>query len=96
MPSLFAPSTAEHSQPILCCYTNRTGQIQIVRISNISNWYFERVIFPGQRLLFEAPIDAQLEIHTGAMASAISTDTLPCYTLQVQQPEPSGVVSHNQ
>lgn len=44
---------------------NATHQIQVVRIGNIPNWYFERVMFPGQRLMFEAAAEAVLEIHTG-------------------------------
>lgn len=69
---------------LTCCYTNRSGQIQIIRITNIANWYFERVVFPAQRLLFEANPDAVLEIHTGMMASAILSDRLPCRELQVE------------
>jgi len=57
--------------------------MQIVRITNIQNWYFERVVFPGQRLMFEAMLEAQLEIHTGMMASAILSDTIPCDRLIV-------------
>ena len=48
---------------VLCCYINRTDKIQIARIANIEQWYFERVIFPQQRLLFDAPPEAELEIH---------------------------------
>ena len=70
---------------ILCCYVNATSQIQIARITNIPNWYFERVVFPGQRLVFEALPQALLEIHTGMMASAILSDTVPCTRLQVDQ-----------
>lgn len=66
---------------ILCCYVNATSQIQIARITNISNWYFERVVFPGQRLVFEALPEALLEIHSGMMASAILSDTIPCKRL---------------
>lgn len=47
----------------LCCYINRTNKIQIGRIANIEQWYFERVIFPQQRLLFDAPPEAELEIY---------------------------------
>ena len=64
---------------------NATSRIQVVRITNISNWYFERVVFPGQRLMFEAPITGQLEVHTGMMASAILSDRIPCQKLAVQQ-----------
>ncbi len=47
----------------LCCYINRTNKIQIGRIANIDQWYFEKVIFPQQRLLFDAPPEAELEIY---------------------------------
>jgi hypothetical protein len=76
----------EQSGKILCCYINATSKIQVVRISDIPNWYFERVVFPGQRLVFEAPKIAHLEIHTGMMASAILSDTIPCDRLALDEP----------
>jgi hypothetical protein len=54
----------DSERQILCGYTNNTSQIQIIRISNITNWYFERVAFPKEMLLFEALPEAELEIHT--------------------------------
>ena len=74
---------------VLCCYVNATSQIQIARISNIANWYFERVVFPGQRLIFEALPKALLEIHTGMMASAILSDTIPVERLQISDHDDS-------
>jgi len=68
---------------ILCYYANATHLVQVVRIANIPNWYMERVIFPGQRLMFEAPAEAVLEIHTGMVATAILSDKIPCYVLRV-------------
>ncbi|MBW4567799.1 MAG: DUF1830 domain-containing protein [Tolypothrix carrinoi HA7290-LM1] len=76
----------EQSGKILCCYVNATSKIQIARISDIPSWYFERVVFPGQRLVFEAPKVAHLEIHTGMMASAILSDTIPCDRLALDEP----------
>ena len=76
----------EQSEKILCCYVNATSKIQIARISDIPSWYFERVVFPGQRLVFEAPRVAHLEIHTGMMASAILSDTIPCDRLALDEP----------
>ena len=70
---------------ILCHYVNATNVVQIARNTNIPNWYFERVVFPGQRLLFEAPLRAELGIHTGLIPSAILSDRIPCAKdLQVQ------------
>ena len=74
---------------VLCCFVNATSQIQIARITNIPNWYFERVVFPGQRLVFESEPQGVLEIHTGMMASAILSDTIPCKKLALQAISPS-------
>jgi Domain of unknown function (DUF1830) len=86
MAQILDPLPPEQSGKILCCYVNATSKIQVARISNISNWYFERVVFPGQRLVFEAPRPALLEIHTGMMASAILSDRIPCDRLIFNDP----------
>jgi hypothetical protein len=75
---------------ILCCYVNDTHQIKIARITNIPNWYFERVVFPGERLLFEALPAAQLEIYTSRfsiidLVEVSQCDRLAVKTAQVQQ-----------
>jgi hypothetical protein len=72
---------SKQSDWIVCSYVNATRQIQILRIANIPHWYFERVIFSGQRFWFEAPPNADLEIHTGMMASAILSDKIQCNRL---------------
>ncbi|MGF1458549.1 MAG: DUF1830 domain-containing protein [Leptolyngbyaceae cyanobacterium] len=78
---------SDQSGAVLCCYVNATSKMQIVRITNVRDWYFERVVFPGQRLMFEALPQAQLEIHTGMMASAILSDTIPCDRLAIDPEE---------
>jgi hypothetical protein len=80
---MFDPPPTSERDTVVCCYANCTSKIQVARISNIPNWYFERVVFPGQRLMFEASVVGQLEIHTGMMASAILSDTIPCSRLVV-------------
>ncbi len=69
--------------PMLCSYVNTTNQIQVVRITNLPDTFFERTVFPGQRIVFETLPTAQLEIHTGMMATAILSDILPCDRLQL-------------
>lgn len=72
----------------LCCYVNATAHVEVVRITNVSHWYFERVVFPGQRLLFKAPAMARLEIHTGMSISSIVSETIDCQRLQLKnQPD---------
>lgn len=75
-------------EPLLCSYVNSSTRMQIVRISNIPGWYFERVVFPGQRLLFRAPAMGLLEINSTAIASAILADHIPCRYLRVEEDEP--------
>ncbi|MEG4996999.1 DUF1830 domain-containing protein [Microcoleus sp. B4-D4] len=91
MAQILDPLPSDTDSKILCCYVNATSLIQIARISNIPNWYFERVVFPGQRLVFEAMSAAALEIHTGMMASAILSDTIPCDRLQINEDPYSNV-----
>lgn len=88
MSQILDPLPNDKDSSILCTYVNATSQIQIARITNIPNWYFERVVFPGQRLVFEASLNAILEIHTGMMASAILSDTIPCTKLRLNKDEP--------
>jgi hypothetical protein len=85
MAQIIDPVPQNGGNSILCCYVNATSQIQVARITNIPNWYFERVVFPGQRLVFEALPAALLEIHTGMMASAILSDTIPCTRLCINE-----------
>lgn len=87
MSQILDPLPNDENVSILCCYINATSQIQVARITNISNWYFERVVFPGQRLVFEANPNGILEIHSGMMASAILSDTIPCQRLALQKIE---------
>ncbi|GEM_PF-511589 len=83
MAQIIDPIPHDDKNVLLCCYVNATSQIQVARITNIRNWYFERVVFPGQRLVFESVPEGLLEIHTGMMASAILSDKIPCKTLVI-------------
>jgi len=87
MAQIFDPLPSDSASYIVCCYVNATSRIQVARITNIPNWYFERVVFPGQRLVFETLSEAMLEIHCGMMASAILSDTIPCESLKIFEGE---------
>ena len=84
MTQILDPIPFDSSDSALCCYVNTASKIQVVRITNIQNWYFERVVFPGQKLMFEASIRGQLEVHSGTMASSILEDTIPCTRLLME------------
>lgn len=70
---------------VLCGYANTTSAVQIIRIVNIPNWYFEKVIFPGQRLLFEAKLDAELDVYTSRFGQPVLVKQIPAIYLQVEQ-----------
>ncbi|MBW4494751.1 MAG: DUF1830 domain-containing protein [Oscillatoria princeps RMCB-10] len=74
---------SETTSAILCCYINGTAHLQIVRLPKLTNGFYDRVIFPGERLLFEAIPEAQLEIHTAKPANIIMSQKILCARLQV-------------
>jgi len=69
---------------LLCHFFNHRNQVVIARISNIPNWYLERVVFPAQRFLFEAPEEAVLEIHSPEQGT-IHEDTIACRELSTSE-----------
>lgn len=75
------------SRQLLCCYTNATSKLQVIRIANIPNWRFEHVVFPKQRLLFEAPLNAEVEIQTSYLGEAVLVKKIPSASLEVQHAE---------
>lgn len=95
MAQIIDPIPSDESNRIVCCYVNATSKIQIARSSNTGNWYFERVVFPGQRLVFEAPSQAVLEIHTGMMASSILSDNIPCDRLAMNEESSSAFMGQS-
>lgn len=78
---------ADYADRILCCYTNNTRRIKIARITNISNWYFERVVFPREKILFEALPKAQLEIYVMGSSTVVLIEVTDCDRLAVKSSE---------
>ena len=76
---------SELSGRILCCYVNETSMMHIARIVNITNWYFERTVFPGERLLFEALPEAELEIWQSVETGAVAFNKFLCDELRVEE-----------
>jgi hypothetical protein len=85
MTSAFTSLPPNLSGRILCYYVNSTTQIQKARIANIPNWLFERVIFPRQRVLFEAIPEGLLEIHTCSHQGETIFNQIPCLQLRVRE-----------
>ncbi|MEB3281890.1 MAG: DUF1830 domain-containing protein [Lyngbya sp.] len=69
----------------LCCYSNSSEKMQVVRITNIQNWYLERVVFPREYFLFEAPSEAELEVYEGDTNGVKLLAKHSCGNLQVEE-----------
>ncbi len=74
------PDTLPDCRP--CFYINATSRTQTVLIRNIDSSSRERVVFPGQHLVFEAPTSALSVILTTERNKAIVTDIIPCRQLR--------------
>ncbi|MBV9385022.1 MAG: DUF1830 domain-containing protein [Chroococcidiopsidaceae cyanobacterium CP_BM_ER_R8_30] len=72
-----------NSEQILCCYTNTTKFLQITRSEDSPAWQFERIVFPGERLLFEALPKAKLEVYICTMGKQSISATITCDYLRV-------------
>lgn len=77
------PQISSESQPILCFYKNTTDKIQIAKISGFKHCYLEQVVFPAEKILFNAFPEAELEIYTGSMISGALIEKIRCSRLQV-------------
>jgi len=60
---------------LLCFYVNTTSRIQIIRLTNLDNFDWQRVVFPGQRLMFEAVPSALLEIKPAEVVTILISCT---------------------
>ena len=72
-----------NSEQILCCYTNTTKFLQITRSKDNPAWNFERIVFPGERLLFEALPNVMLEVYTCTMGRQSISAKITCDYLRV-------------
>ena len=81
MNSLSFPSSNE----LLCYYLNSTSEIQVIKSECRKIWDFERVVFPGQRLFFEALSTAHLEIYKAKNSGLELVARVKCDRLQVMQ-----------
>lgn len=71
MPPTIDSSGSQATKRVLCYYANLTEHLQILKSAHREIWAFERVVFPGQRLFFEAIPTAHLEIYE-VQASGLS------------------------
>jgi hypothetical protein len=84
MISTINPKLLKSSPKIFCSYTNKTPQLQVIQIINIPGWFFERVVFPKQRLIFEAPPGAEVEVYTSHSGHGFLMEKIPVIHLQLE------------
>lgn len=66
---------------ILCIYKNISNSWQIVKITNIPNIAIKKAVFPGQKIAFEAKLQAKIRILSADNIKAMLTDTISCHKL---------------
>ncbi|HBQ99646.1 MULTISPECIES: DUF1830 domain-containing protein [unclassified Roseofilum] len=87
------PQTLDRKNWMLCYYKNDSHSVQILKIDNAENWYFERLVDPEERLVFEAPEMAQLQIHYQFTSDYHRVEIIPCDQIRVRyglESEPVG------
>ena len=77
------PLPIQSTEKILCYYVNVTDKMQRIRVTNSLEFDQERVIFPKQRLLFEATPIAWLEIYGNTLNGMGLGDRISCNHLRV-------------
>jgi hypothetical protein len=60
----FRPEFNEAISLILCYYINNTMETQVIRVLSKSVCHFERIVFPQERILFEALSESFLDIYS--------------------------------
>ncbi len=72
---------------ILCFYQNSTGKLQLARVQSQPS--LERLVFPGEKFMFEALPDGVLEIYTYTTSGMTLLKNVICQDLQVHQKDAS-------
>lgn len=73
------------TEAILCFYKNATSKIQVIRLNSMQNILWKRVIFPGQRLIFEAPDAAKLEVFIKSSVDTIRSNVILCQHIRLTE-----------
>lgn len=76
-------SPSVYHKKILCYYFNPSSEMQILKLKNSPGSKYEKVVFPQQRLLFEAFPNSFLEVHRNTFTGTDLVDKVRCQSLQV-------------
>ena len=76
--------SSDDSQSALYCYGNYTNRIQVAIATSNSKPNLERILFPGDKFLFEASDRANLELYVEIAGNTILLDRISGSDLQVR------------
>lgn len=85
MPPITNSTSMQQSPKVLCHYFNSTYKIQLIRLWNGRSYSLERIIFPQQRILFEAKPEETLKVHVKRDGKQLLETIFICHSLQVKQ-----------
>ena len=85
MPPITSSTLTQKSSEILCYYFNSTHKIQLIRLWNGRSYSLEKIIFPQQRILFEAKPEEILEVHVKRDGKQLLKSIFVCHDLQAKQ-----------
>lgn len=75
--------TNELDGKTLCAYQNLSSSWQIIKITNLPNYYWEKSVLPGQKIIFITSIKAILKVFSTKNITAILIDNIPCHQLKI-------------
>lgn len=82
MTRIFLPLDLNNNTQQIYCYINHSAKVVIARIIGLVGRHCERVIFPGEKFLFKADDNCELEISQQTNIGIIQ-DTIACSQLKV-------------
>jgi len=80
------PATTNRDTVGLFCYQNTTSQIQVVRSDRSARQKLEKIVFPGERLLFRDATTSVVEVYSSTATGLTLIDRISCSQLQVLEP----------
>ena len=82
MTQIFLPTDLDNNQQKVYCYINQKSYVVVAKIKCLKSRHCERVVFPGQKFLFMADDECNLEIHQQIGIDVVK-DVISCAKLPV-------------
>ena len=83
MPRISKSLSIEPTKNILCYHHNSSAQMQMIKFFNNGINYSSKMVFPGQRIMFEAEPDSQVKILSNQKGNTLLSQLINCQDLQV-------------